>query len=118
MHKCDSSPPSDRKCHSPFSLKQISGKKREIKVDPKIAKKLKVEFWQAKVHVVKTAHGRGRGGDDESEWTICALKGDKKTVAAAAPEFKAACWAKKAAMAVRQGASSYTGDTFLEVFEA
>ena len=70
---------------------QISGKKREIKVDPKIAKKLKVEFWQAKVHVVKTAHGRGRGGDDESEWTICALKGDKKTVAAAAPEFKAAC---------------------------
>ena len=70
---------------------QISGKKREIKVDPKIAKKLKVEFWQAKVHVVKTAHGRGRGGDDESEWTICALKGDKKTVAVAAPEFKAAC---------------------------
>mgnify|MGYP004250425479 CR=1 FL=1 len=60
-------------------------------MDPKIAKKLKVEFWQAKVHVVKTAHGRGRGGEDESEWTICALKGDKKTVAAAAPEFKAAC---------------------------
>ena len=91
LHKCDSSPPSDRKCHSPFSLKQISGKKREIKVDPKIAKKLKVEFWQAKVHVVKTAHGRGRGGEDESEWTICALKGDKKTVAAAAADFKAAC---------------------------
>jgi len=43
------------------------------------------------VNVIKTAHGRGRAGELEEEWTICALKGDKKSVTAAMPEFKDAC---------------------------
>ena len=43
------------------------------------------------MNVIKTAHGRGRGGELVEEWTICALKGDKKSVAAAMPEFKEAC---------------------------
>ena len=43
------------------------------------------------MNVIKTAPGRGRGGELVEEWTICALKGDKKSVAAAMPEFKEAC---------------------------
>ena len=43
------------------------------------------------MNVIKTAHGRGRSGELVEEWTICALKGDKKSVAAAMPEFKEAC---------------------------